>query len=39
MVGAVLGSCCVALVSFAAGMGIGTLGVGVCWDLLRVCFV
>jgi hypothetical protein len=36
MVGAVVGLCCVALVGFAVGMGIGTNDVGVCWDLLQV---
>jgi hypothetical protein len=36
MVGAVIGLRCVGLVGFAVGMGVGTLAVGVCWDLLRV---
>jgi hypothetical protein len=36
MVGAVVGLCCVALVGFAVGMGVGTLHVGVGWDLLRI---
>jgi hypothetical protein len=35
MVGAVVGLCCVALVGFAVSMGVGTLGVGVGWDLLK----
>ncbi len=34
MVGAVVGFCCVALVGVAVGMGVGTLGAGVGWDLL-----
>jgi hypothetical protein len=36
MVGAVVGLCFVALGNVAVGMGIGTLGVGVGWDLLQV---
>ncbi len=39
MVGVVVGFCNVDLVDCAVGMDIGTLGVGVCWDLLRVCFI
>ncbi len=31
-----VGLCCVALVGFAVGMVVGTLGVGVGLDLLRV---
>jgi hypothetical protein len=34
MVGGVVGLQCVALVGFAVGMGVGTLGVDACWDLL-----
>jgi hypothetical protein len=34
MVGAVVGLCYMALVGFAVGIGIGTLGVGVGWDVL-----
>ncbi len=30
---------CMALVGFAIGMGVGTLGVGVCWVLLHVCCI
>jgi hypothetical protein len=37
MVGGVVRLQCVALVGFAVSMGVGTLGVGVCWILLRVC--
>ncbi len=36
MVGAVVDLCFVALVGIAVGMGVGTLGVGVGWDLLQV---
>jgi hypothetical protein len=36
MVGAVVGLYCVALVGFSVGMGVGTLGFGVCCDLLQV---
>jgi hypothetical protein len=36
MVRAVVGLCCGALEGFAVGMGIDTLGVGVCWDLLQI---
>jgi hypothetical protein len=36
MVGGVVKLQCVALVGFATGMGVGTLGVGACWDLLQV---
>jgi hypothetical protein len=36
MVGVVLGLYCVALVGFAVGVGVGTLDVGVGWDLLQV---
>jgi hypothetical protein len=39
MVGGVVGVRCMALVGFAAGMGVGTLGVGACWDLLRGCCI
>jgi hypothetical protein len=39
MVEGVVGLQCVALVGFAVGMGVGTLGVGACWDLLRVCCI
>jgi hypothetical protein len=30
---------CVALVGFAVGMGVGTLGVGVRWYLLQACCI
>ncbi len=36
MVGALVCLRCVALVGFAVGMGVGTLGVGVCCELLQV---
>ncbi len=36
MAGGVVGVRCVALVGFAVGMGVCTLGAGTCWDLLRV---
>jgi hypothetical protein len=39
MVGGVVGVRCVPLVGFAVGMGVGTLGVSVCWDLLQVCCI
>jgi hypothetical protein len=39
MVGGVVGLQCVALVGFVVGMGVGTLGVGSCWDLLQVCCI
>jgi hypothetical protein len=39
MVGRMVGLQYVALVGFAAGMGVGTLGVGACWDLLQVCCI
>jgi hypothetical protein len=37
MVGGVVGLQNLALVGFAVGMGVGTLGIGACCDLLRVC--
>jgi hypothetical protein len=39
MVGGVVGIHSVTLVGFAVGMGVGTLGVGACWDLLQGCCI
>jgi hypothetical protein len=39
MVGGVVKLQHVALVGFSAGMGVGTLGVEACWDLLQVCHI
>ncbi len=39
IVGEVVGLQCVALAGFAVGMGVGTLSVGACWDLLQVCCI
>jgi hypothetical protein len=39
MVGGMVGIQSVALVSLAVGMGVGTLGVRACQDLLQVCSI
>jgi hypothetical protein len=39
MVGGVVGVIGGVLVSFAVDMGIGTLGTGACWVLLRDCCI
>ena len=39
MVGGLVGVRDRALVGFAVGMDVGTLGVNACWDLLHVCCV